>query len=316
MRVYALIPARSGSKGLPEKNIREVDGRSLLAGSIAFGRAFGIDWVILSTDSAKYAEIRCLDGAECTFLRSAAASTDAAREEDILEDLHQRQPEHDIGLPDVWVWLKPASPFRGASSVQEALSILRTRPEVVSFRLISEGDAGLQVINKDGYLERLLKEWPDHLSKTPRTFLRKNYYPCRARPSTLRERLGPGRWPLPIRQRPCSGRGPAQTSAPGARTSKSLADRRAGVSTGQLLTRPDALKRFSARGSRRRFPEGRKCSRCEPRQVSRHSRRCLGTGPGHCEPECEQSHRPEFRPRVNSRERTGSVEKAILIARL
>lgn len=177
LRVYALIPARSGSKGLPDKNIREIDGRPLLAWSIAFGRALGIDRVILSTDSERYAEIGRLHGAECPFLRSEAASTDAAREEDILEDLHQRLPEHGIELPDVWVWLKPTSPFRRASSVHEALSILRTRPEVDSVRLVSEGDARLQVINEDGYLEPLLKEWPEHLSKIPRTYLRKTYHP-------------------------------------------------------------------------------------------------------------------------------------------
>lgn len=177
MRVYALIPARSGSKGLPDKNIREIDGRPLLAWSIAFGRALGIDRVLLSTDSNRYAQIGQTYGAECPFLRSERASTDAAREEDILEDLHERLPEHGIELPDVWVWLKPTSPFRRLNSVHEALAVLRARPEIDSIRLVSEGDARLQIINKEGYLEPLLKEWPEHLSKIPRTYLPKTYHP-------------------------------------------------------------------------------------------------------------------------------------------
>ena len=177
MRVYGLVPARSGSKGLPDKNILEIDGRPLLAWSIAFGRALGIDRVMLSTDSERYVEIGRAHGAECPFLRSEAASTDKAREEDILEDLHERLPRHGIELPDVWVWLKPTSPFRKLSAVHEALEVLGSRPEVDSVRLVSEGDSRLQIINKAGYLEPLLDAWPRHLSKIPRTYLPKAYHP-------------------------------------------------------------------------------------------------------------------------------------------
>lgn len=177
MRVYALIPARSGSKGLPDKNILEIDGRPLLAYSVAFGRALGIERVLVSTDSSRYAEIAQASGAECPFLRSEAASTDKAREEDILEDLNERLPSHGIPLPDVWVWLKPTSPFRKLSAVLEALHVLKTCPEIDSVRLVSEGDARLQIINSSGYLEPLLKEWPANLSKIPRTFLMRTYHP-------------------------------------------------------------------------------------------------------------------------------------------
>nr|WP_229600770.1 acylneuraminate cytidylyltransferase family protein [Reyranella sp. MMS21-HV4-11] len=177
MRVYALVPARSGSKGLPDKNILEIDGCPLIAWAIRFGLALGIDRVILSTDSDRYAQLGLAHGAECPFLRSGNASTDTAREEDILEDLHNRLPQSGIELPDVWVWLKPTSPFRKLASVHEALAILKSRPEIDSVRLVSEGDARLQIVNRDGYLEPLLKEWPEHLSKIPRTHLVKVYHP-------------------------------------------------------------------------------------------------------------------------------------------
>lgn len=177
MRVYALVPARSGSKGLPDKNILEIDNRPLLAYSIAFGLALGIDRVLVSTDSGHYAEIARAYGAECPFLRASEASSDAAREEDILDDLDLRLPQHGIALPDVWVWLKPTSPFRRADAVRNGLEILRTRPDVDSVRLVSEGDARLQIINADGFLEPLLTEWPPHLSKIPRTRLMKTYHP-------------------------------------------------------------------------------------------------------------------------------------------
>jgi CMP-N-acetylneuraminic acid synthetase len=177
MRVYALIPARSGSKGLPDKNVLEIDGHPLIAYSIAFGQALGIDRVLVSTDSERYADIGRRYGAECPFLRSEAASSDASREEDILGDLDPRLPAHGIELPDIWVWLKPTSPFRSVANVHEGLEILRTRPEIDSVRLVSEGDARLQVINGEGYLEPLLKEWPTELSKVPRTRLVRTFHP-------------------------------------------------------------------------------------------------------------------------------------------
>lgn len=177
LRVYALVPARSGSKGLPDKNILEIDGRPLIGHAIAFGLSLKIDRVLVSTDSERYAEIGRQWGGESPFLRAASASSDAAREEDILDDLDARLPQHGIELPDVWVWLKPTSPFRRRDAVLEGLDILRTRADVDSVRLVSEADARLQVINSSGYLEPLLKEWPAHLSKIPRTTLMKTYHP-------------------------------------------------------------------------------------------------------------------------------------------
>jgi CMP-N-acetylneuraminic acid synthetase len=177
LRVYALVPARSGSKGLPDKNILEIDGRPLIGHAIAFGLSLKIDRVLVSTDSERYATIARQWGGECPFLRTDVASSDAAREEDILDDLDERLPQHGIELPDVWVWLKPTSPFRRRDAVLQGLEILQTRPAVDSVRLVSEADARLQVINSSGFLEPLLKEWPPHLSKIPRTTLVKTYHP-------------------------------------------------------------------------------------------------------------------------------------------
>ncbi len=181
MRVYALVPARSGPKGLPDKNILEIDGRPLIGHAIAFGLSLGIDRALVSTDSECYAGIARQWGGECPFLRAEAASSDASREEDILDDLDERLPHHGIELPDVWVWLKPTSPFRRRDAVLQGLEILRTRLEVDSVRLVSEADARLQVINPSGLLEPLLEEWPSHLSKIPRTTLVKTYHPLQSR---------------------------------------------------------------------------------------------------------------------------------------
>lgn len=175
--VYALIPARSGSKGLPHKNILDVDGHPLIAYSIAFARKAGVDRVIVSTDSEQYRAIALRYGAECPMLRGEAASNDAAREEDVLADLAANLPQHSIPLPDIWVWLKPVNPFRSIETVKHALRILLERSDVDSVRIVSEADARLHAVNAEGYLAPYGPGWDPRLSKMPRTRFPKVYFP-------------------------------------------------------------------------------------------------------------------------------------------
>ena len=167
--VYAFIPARSGSKGLPDKNILPIAEHPLLAYSIAFGKALGIDRVIVSTDSERYAEIARHYGAECPYLRGAKASSDTAMEEDILEDMEANLPQHGIPMPDIWVRLKPTNPFRRLDHALQAIEILKTRPEVDSVRHVNASETRVCKINDQGYLEPLSPDWPQDRSVIRRT---------------------------------------------------------------------------------------------------------------------------------------------------
>jgi CMP-N,N'-diacetyllegionaminic acid synthase len=166
---YAFVPARSGSKGLPDKNVMRIGGHPLLAYAIAFGRALGIDRVILSTDSAAYAEIGRHYGAECPYLRGAAASSDTAMEEDILADLEAELPAFGIPMPEFWIRLKPTNPFRRVEDVRRGLEILKSHPEVDSVRNVSASETRLCRINDEGYLEALMPGWPENRSVIRRT---------------------------------------------------------------------------------------------------------------------------------------------------
>lgn len=159
MLSYALIPARSGSKGVPDKNIRPIAGHPLLTYSIAFARKAGFDRIIVSTDSQHYRDLALSYGAECPYLRSAIASSDTAMEEEILQDLHENLPRFGIALPDIWARLKPTCPLRSVQSLDTALSMLKSDPTLDSIRITSEADARLHVINSDGFLEPLLPIW-------------------------------------------------------------------------------------------------------------------------------------------------------------
>ena len=170
--VYAFVPARSGSKGLPDKNILPINGHPLLAYAIAFGKALGIDRVILSTDSEKYAEIGRYYGADCPYLRGEKASSDTAMEEDILADMEANLPAHGIPMPDIWVRLKPTNPFRKVEDALKAVEILKTDAEVDSVRHVTAAETRLCTVNESGHLEPLLEGWP-----ADRSVIRRSEFP-------------------------------------------------------------------------------------------------------------------------------------------
>ncbi|MEK7650695.1 MAG: acylneuraminate cytidylyltransferase family protein [Patescibacteria group bacterium] len=151
MKIYAIIPARSGSKGVPNKNIRKVGGKELIGHSIEFAKKLGVDKVICSTDSAEYAEIAKKFGAEVPFLRSEFAASDTAMEEHILEDLYQKFDEHGIEYPDIFVWLRPTFIFRNLASVKECIDRLIKDESLTACRTVVETECRLYRV-EDGIL--------------------------------------------------------------------------------------------------------------------------------------------------------------------
>lgn len=177
LRAYALILARSGSKGVPDKNIRDIAGHPLLAYSIAFAKKLALEHIIVSTDSLRYRDIALAYGAECPYLRGADASSDTAMDEEILTDLRDNLPRFGIPMPDVWVRLKPTTPLRTVRSVEAALAALERDPSLHSVRIVSEADARLHVVNAQGFLEPLLSTWDPARSFVRRTEVPRAYKP-------------------------------------------------------------------------------------------------------------------------------------------
>lgn len=153
MTTYAIIPARSGSKGLPNKNIRTLAGHPLLAYSIAFAKALGCDKVICSTDSEEYAEVAVRCGAEVPFLRSAEAAADTAMEEDILRDLAAKFDQYDIAQPDLLVWLRPTFVFRDVTAVRTCIDVLEKDSRFSAARTVCESEGRLFSLGSAGELK-------------------------------------------------------------------------------------------------------------------------------------------------------------------
>ncbi|HCE45352.1 MAG TPA: cytidylyltransferase [Lentisphaeria bacterium] len=134
-KAYAIIPARSGSKGVPGKNIRPLKGHPLIAYSIAAASlSKGIDRVIVSTDSAEIAEISRKYGAEVPFIRPAEFAKDSSSDRDFMVHANQWFEANEKMMPEYWVHLRPTTPLRDPSLIDDAISALKASPEASSLR--------------------------------------------------------------------------------------------------------------------------------------------------------------------------------------
>lgn len=127
MKNLAIIPARSGSKGLKDKNIKLLNGKPLLAYSIEAAKDSGIfDEVMVSTDSEKYAEIARSWGADVPFLRTEILSNDSASSWDVVKEVIENYRL--LGMKfDTVCLLQPTSPLRTCSDIIEGYNIMKDK---------------------------------------------------------------------------------------------------------------------------------------------------------------------------------------------
>jgi CMP-N-acetylneuraminic acid synthetase len=130
LRATAFIFARNGSKGIPNKNLRLLQEKPLIAHSIDVALATGVfDRVVVSTDSEQIAALARHYGAETPFIRPSELATDSAPE--WLAWQHAlRETASLYGLPDVFVSLPATSPFRSARDVITCVERLSAEPIV------------------------------------------------------------------------------------------------------------------------------------------------------------------------------------------
>ena len=137
-RAVAFIPARSGSKRVPNKNIRSLGGHPMLAYSICAAIDSGVfDAVICATDSEQYADVARHYGAEVPFLRSSEISGDKSPDIEwvvwMLNMLKQSGRQ-----PDVFSILRPTSPFRLPQTIRRAWQAFVSDPTADSLRAIEK----------------------------------------------------------------------------------------------------------------------------------------------------------------------------------
>lgn len=123
----AIVPARSGSKGLKDKNILPLNGKPLLSYSVEAAQQSGLfETVMVSTDSEDYAKVARNCGAEVPFLRSSHQSSDCASSWDTVREVLSMYRQ--IGKEfDCVTLLQPTSPLRTATDIQGAMALFRQK---------------------------------------------------------------------------------------------------------------------------------------------------------------------------------------------
>jgi len=136
--IIALIPARSGSKRVPGKNIHPLAGYPLIAYTICAARQSGIfSSILVSTDSEEYADISRRYGAEVPFLRPAEISGDLSLDIEWVDfTLHKLK---EMGREyDCFSILRPTSPFRLPTTIQRAWNEFLGEKGVDSLRAVEK----------------------------------------------------------------------------------------------------------------------------------------------------------------------------------
>jgi N-acylneuraminate cytidylyltransferase len=133
--IVGLIPARSGSKGVPGKNIKLLAGYPLLAYSIAAAKLVSrIDRIVVSTDSEQIAAISQRFGAETPFLRPAELAADHSLDRDFVLHALAWFETNEGKTPDYLVHLRPTTPLREPKLIEAGLETFLTHPEATSLR--------------------------------------------------------------------------------------------------------------------------------------------------------------------------------------
>ncbi|HET7410347.1 MAG TPA: acylneuraminate cytidylyltransferase family protein [Paracoccaceae bacterium] len=159
-RRIALIPARSGSRGVRHKNLREIGGQSLLARAIGVARETGLfDRVFVSTDSPDYAAEAARAGIDTPWLRPDALASDTALVADTIRHTIETFAAQGEAF-DTLALMEPTSPLRGPEVVARVVAAAEAEgwdagftvsPVPVhfhalkQFRLDAEGAAGFVV---------------------------------------------------------------------------------------------------------------------------------------------------------------------------
>jgi CMP-N-acetylneuraminic acid synthetase len=139
MSVLAIVPARSGSKSAPHKNVASFRGRPLLAHSVEHGlRARNVDRVLVSTDSPRYRELALAAGAEVPFLRPDQLSGDHSTDLEVFSHALRWLETHEGYTPDLVVHLRPTAPTRRVADVERAVELLRDDDAADSVRSVVE----------------------------------------------------------------------------------------------------------------------------------------------------------------------------------
>ncbi len=188
--MIAIIPARGGSKGLPGKNVRPLNGKPLIAYAIeAALKTKHLDRVIISTDDEEIARVAVEYGAELPFMRPAELASDTAMAIDNYIYTIGRLEEEEGKPIDAFVVLQPTSPLRIAEDIDGAIELFEQKKadSVISYCQEAHPVTWHKYLDEEGRFENIFDANIKNRQEN-----RVSYYPNGAvyvfRTSMIRER--------------------------------------------------------------------------------------------------------------------------------
>jgi CMP-N,N'-diacetyllegionaminic acid synthase len=163
--ILGIIPARAGSKGVPNKNISPVGGKPLIAWTIeAALHSAVLDRIVLTTESEAIASIGRNYGAETPFMRPPALSEDTVAGIEPIIHAVGWLGEHESYSPDYVMVLQPTSPLRSAVDIQSAVVELSSKKAdgIVSVCLAHQHPYWMKSISESGLLSDFTTGIPPH----------------------------------------------------------------------------------------------------------------------------------------------------------
>ena len=137
-RILAVIPARGGSKGLPRKNIRELNGKPLIAWTIEAAKDSRLlDKIVVSTEDQEIAAVSSTFGMPVPFMRPEELASDEATTFSVLEHVVQMLKKQGENY-DVIVLLEPTSPLRETNDIDNMIKSFLDNPGLDSLVSIGE----------------------------------------------------------------------------------------------------------------------------------------------------------------------------------
>lgn len=170
-RILAIIPARSGSKGLKDKNIKKLNGKPLISYTIeAALKSQVFKDIVVSTDSEKYKKISEQYGAWVPFLRSKDLAQDTSSSNDVIEEVLLNL-KHMGKEYDCFMILQPTSPLRNHEDIKNSINFFYEKRANSVVSMCECHDSPLLTTNLDeemrldGFLEQLNKVRRQDLKK-------------------------------------------------------------------------------------------------------------------------------------------------------
>lgn len=160
MKILLTICARGGSKGIPGKNIKIINGKPLIAYTIASAKKFAVEYeadIVLSTDCEKIKEVAKNYGLETLYTRPSTLATDTTGKIEVIKDILNYTEDLNKTIYDFILDLDITSPLRTQDDLRNAFKILQNNDKALNIFSVSPASRNpyfnMVEMKSDGYFK-------------------------------------------------------------------------------------------------------------------------------------------------------------------